>query len=497
MDNNKKSLILSILLVIALGTLLTFSFLHEEKFEVPNYIYQVYLEGNKIGLIESKDELYKLINNEQAEIKNKYKVDQVYPPNGFQIIKTYTYDDELSSVEDVYSKIQDQKNFTVKGYTVTIKPTGEDSELIYIYVLDKQIFEDSLKRIVSIFVGEDRFNQYQNETQSEIVNTGYKIENMYFDDKITIKESFISANERIFTNSTDLTKYLLFGDNNEDREYTVVQGDTVESIAEANKLNVDELLVANQNIKSSDALLAIGQKLNVALINPVLTLIYEELVVEDLPSQFQTEYVDDPNQYMGIETVKQEGQDGINRTTYRTQFINGARNQGIKIIGQPIPIKTTQNKIIARGTKRNSTVTGNFVPTNSVWQWPTNVPYVITSGFGWRWGALHEGIDISGTGFGSPIYAALDGNVVAAGWGGMVGNLAGLNVVLQHDNGYYTVYAHMSKVYVSVGQRVARGQAIGGMGMTGAATGVHLHFGLYYGVPYNGGYTLNPMRLWN
>ena len=144
MDNNKKSLILSILLVIALGTLLTFSFLHEEKFEVPNYIYQVYLEGNKIGLIESKDELYKLINNEQAEIKNKYKVDQVYPPNGFQIIKTYTYDDELSSVEDVYSKIQDQKNFTVKGYTVTIKPTGEDSELIYIYVLDKQIFEDSL-----------------------------------------------------------------------------------------------------------------------------------------------------------------------------------------------------------------------------------------------------------------------------------------------------------------------------------------------------------------
>jgi murein DD-endopeptidase MepM/ murein hydrolase activator NlpD len=320
---------------------------------------------------------------------------------------------------------------------------------------------------------------------------------MYFDDKITIKESFISANERIFTNSTDLTKYLLFGDNNEDREYTVVQGDTVESIAEANKLNVDELLVANQNIKSSDALLAIGQKLNVALINPVLTLIYEELVVEDLPSQFQTEYVDDPNQYMGIETVKQEGQDGINRTTYRTQFINGARNQGIKIIGQPIPIKSTQNKIIARGTKRNSTVTGNFVPTNSVWQWPTNVPYVITSGFGWRWGALHEGIDISGTGFGSPIYAALDGNVVAAGWGGMVGNLAGLNVVIQHDNGYYTVYAHMSKVYVSVGQRVARGQAIGGMGMTGAATGVHLHFGLYYGVPYNGGYTLNPMRLWN
>ena len=78
----------------------------------------------------------------------------------------------------------------------------------------------------------------------------------------------------------------------------------------------------------------------------------------------------------------------------------------------------------------------------------------------------------------------------------MVGSSAGKNVVIQHSNGYYTVYAHMSDIYVSVGQSVGRGQKIGAMGRTGVATGTHLHFGVFYGMPYNGGYSINPRKLW-
>jgi murein DD-endopeptidase MepM/ murein hydrolase activator NlpD len=78
----------------------------------------------------------------------------------------------------------------------------------------------------------------------------------------------------------------------------------------------------------------------------------------------------------------------------------------------------------------------------------------------------------------------------------MVGNSAGRNVVIQHSNGYYTVYAHLSKILVSEGQTVSRGQKIGAMGHTGVAYGTHLHFGVYIGKPYNGGRPINPLRLW-
>ena len=78
----------------------------------------------------------------------------------------------------------------------------------------------------------------------------------------------------------------------------------------------------------------------------------------------------------------------------------------------------------------------------------------------------------------------------------MVGSSAGLNVVILHANGYYTVYAHCSKLYVSVGQQVSRAQIIAAMGHTGTAYGTHLHFGVYVGRPYNGGYPINPLRLW-
>ena len=107
-------------------------------------------------------------------------------------------------------------------------------------------------------------------------------------------------------------------------------------------------------------------------------------------------------------------------------------------------------------------------------------------------------MDISGTGYGSPLYAVLDGEVYQAQWGGVVGNSAGYNVVIKHDNGYYTVYAHCSKLYVKKGQRVSRRQKIAAMGASGTVTGTHLHFGVFYGgVPYNGGKSVDPRKLWS
>ena len=110
--------------------------------------------------------------------------------------------------------------------------------------------------------------------------------------------------------------------------------------------------------------------------------------------------------------------------------------------------------------------------------------------------STHDGVDITGTGYGSPIYAIQDGVVVQAQYGGIVGKSSGLNIVVQHPNGYYSIYAHLSALYVSAGDTVTRKQKIGAMGNSGVVTGTHLHLGISIGIPYNGGTFINPLRLW-
>ena len=505
--SNKNDITICAIITIILTIMVGYEFLNMKESISPYYKYRIYLDGEKIGLIQSKDELYSMINKEQTEIKKKYKVSKVYPPKGFEIIKVNTYDTNNNSISDVYEKIKTLKEFTVKGYNVIIKSSETKKAPIYINILDKDVFKQALEEYVRTFIGEERYQQYLNENQPEIIDTGFTIENMYFQENITIKEAYISVDEKIYTDVDELTKYLLYGDNTEKKEYIVVQGDTVESVAYANKLSASELIIANDDIKSTEALLAIGQKVNVSYIEPKVTLIYEELVTQDTEQQYQTEIQEDSSQYTSYKAVKQKGENGINRITSRVQFINGTQNEGVTFVGDPIVIKPVVNEIIVKGTKKYYApsnpdggdvidIRGSQVDNGATWGWPTNTPYVITSPYGYRWGTLHDGIDISGTGYGSPIYASLDGTVVQAQWGGMVGNAAGINVVLAHDNGYYTVYAHLSKFYVSPGQRVARGERIGAMGHTGNAFGTHLHFGVFTGPPYNGGKSFNPLRLW-
>jgi len=100
--------------------------------------------------------------------------------------------------------------------------------------------------------------------------------------------------------------------------------------------------------------------------------------------------------------------------------------------------------------------------------WP--VHGVVTSGFGWRWGRMHEGIDISAPA-GTTIRAVAAGTVIYAGWMGGYGNLT----IVDHGNGLATAYAHQSAIYVGGGS-VSQGTAIGAVGCTGSCTGNHLHF---------------------
>lgn len=106
---------------------------------------------------------------------------------------------------------------------------------------------------------------------------------------------------------------------------------------------------------------------------------------------------------------------------------------------------------------------------SSGWVWPTSGP--VTSGFGYRWGRMHEGIDI-GAPSGTPIYAATSGTVSYAGSMGGYGNI----VLIDHGGSVTTAYAHQTSILVGVGTSVGAGQQIGTVGSTGASTGPHLHF---------------------
>jgi len=108
-------------------------------------------------------------------------------------------------------------------------------------------------------------------------------------------------------------------------------------------------------------------------------------------------------------------------------------------------------------------------PAASGFIWP--VHGVVTSVFGWRWGRMHEGVDIA-VGSGTPVVSAAAGTVIVAGWSGGYGNL----VVVDHGNGIATAYGHNTNVTVFVGQSVAQGQLIAYSGSTGHSTGPHVHF---------------------
>jgi hypothetical protein len=160
--NKTKGYILSFLVTALISILMGFSFITEESYSKPISIYQVYLDGEKIGLIDSKEELYSLINKEQVEIKDEYQVDQGYPPKGFKLIKKNTYDNKITTVEKVYEEIKEQKEFTIKGYTITIKSDLEGAEPIYLYVLNQETFKEALTNVITTFIGEERYEQYMN-----------------------------------------------------------------------------------------------------------------------------------------------------------------------------------------------------------------------------------------------------------------------------------------------------------------------------------------------
>lgn len=472
----------------------------------PSVVYTVYLDGEIIGFIESKESFEEYINNKEESLRKLYDVDTIYTPKGVEIKKTVTYNADIESNDSVYNKIIAIKNFTIKGIEITITNLNvEDYETKTINVLSKEVFDEALEKTIQAFIDSEDYSAFMNDTQEEIVDVGSNIESISIEETVTYKETYISTNEEIFTDVDVLAKYLLYGSTGDPATYVVKEGDTIEDIATANKLNVQEFLIANPEFTSVNNLLYTSQEVVVGLIDPIISIVVDVHEVIDEEKQYETEIQYDETLYIGSEYVEREGEDGLYRVTRKYQYINGQLSNAVVI--SSAELKPSVNKILVKGDKYVASVADL-----SYWAWPTNTPYSISSGRGYRWGSWHDAIDIIGPGYGSAIYAANNGVVAytvtgcTAGYSGCGGG-GGNYIIINHNAGnYYTVYMHLSAVYVTIGQTVARGQRIGSMGNTGNVDpmpystcpycGTHLHFALYKGMPYQGGYDIDPYTVY-
>lgn len=509
MKNKKTRLSISLILVVIIAISSIFIVGVElTKNKTPNEMYAIYLEGKKIGTVSSKEEFNNYINTQEEKLKEEYNVDSIHTPKGVEIKKVVTYSNKTNTNDEMYKVLVSSENFTIKGVVVEINKEAEEGkkpETITINLLNKEIFDEAIIDIIKAFVDDKEYEAFMTSSQEPITDTGELIEDIYIKENITYREDYISTNEKIFKDADELTMYLMYGTTEKQTTYVVKEGDTIASIAEANKLNVQEFLIANPEFTSENNLLYTSQEVLVGLINPIISVVVEKHSVQEEVKKYVTEIKYDEDLIIGYSYTERKGEDGLDKVTRKYQYING-QIADVALVGS-VEVKPSVSEIVVKGDK--------YVPNVadlSYWAWPTAKPYSITTYYQYRWGQFHAAIDIS-VSFGSPIYAANNGTVYDIGTGCVRGDTKcngtrGNYIIINHNAGnYYTQYMHLNTVLVKPGQTVARGQRIGTMGNTGyvvptpaygssSYAGTHLDFGVWKGIPYRGGYHINPFNIY-
>lgn len=267
----------------------------------------------------------------------------------------------------------------------------------------------------------------------------------------------------------DEIEEMLSGVQQAQRVYTVQSGDTLWGIAQKNDLTFKELCNLNPDFKGEQlnekSSIKPGDELIVTKEETYLEVRISKIVTweESIPYTTITEKSD--KILLGKTEVAQQGVEGVRSVTAECVYDTSGNllSQNVlssEVVREPIPQK------VLKGNK-NSYISGSG---QFIWPVPS---YRRVS----RWyGGSHRGVDITGA-LGTPIYATAAGTVQKSGYERAgAGTNYGYSIILNHGNGYTSVYAHCSSLVVSAGQYVQQGQLLGYMGSTGRSTGVHLHF---------------------
>lgn len=454
--------------------------------------YRVYINGKDVGLVASREDAEAAI---KAAISN-LAADLGYDPDVKPEIRYYEEFSEDGGV-DASSLIPQMENLIkdgidvikVKAYAMKIGDDlvvslASEEEVLQVlknvetkYVSDPSIFDvtldaspyNSLVQIPAITMVQEPLAEKSLQSTSSTGGTtdtavdpksnGTTI-GAQFSKEIMVAETYVAQDsiQSVEEATGEITK-----ENVAPKTYTVQEGDSASLIAQVNNMATAELYSMNPGLETGEFSLQIGDELNVMVPEAELSVTtIEETTYTEVIAR-ETTYVDDPEVYIGEEVVTESGSDGEKTVAARLTKINGVLSSST-IISETVTLEPV-NQVVAKGTKElpPKHATGNFVmPVSS---------YRFTSGFGYRWGTLHAGVDLAAS-TGTKIFASDGGTVVYAGWYYGYGYL----VEIDHGNGYTTRYGHCSSISVSEGQKVGQYEEIARVGNTGNSTGSHCHF---------------------
>ncbi|WP_156289909.1 M23 family metallopeptidase [Oceanobacillus salinisoli] len=453
-------------LCLALG--LTISTVHAEE-EVKT-IYHVYMDGTYLGKVNDEAVIQNIIDDKIAEESKEYENLDL------------TIGEDLNYVsEKVFSPSYDNEA-VAKALESEISVMAEAIELkigneIVGYFHDQETADEVIQEYKSQYVDEEDLERLESEKDQEEEDLDESeveerpepslqlgdtiISEVLLTEEITTSEGEIAPND-LLTKEEGLT--LLEKGTLEEKVHQVSEGEVLGGIASKYELSMEKLLEINPSI-TEDTLIQIGQEINVMDYEPFVDVIVKEETLVEESINYETEVIESDDLYKGEEKVQQEGKDGKKEVHYVIETVNGFEEKKEKI--EETVTEEPVNKVIIKGTKViPSRGTGNL-------SWPAVGGYV-SSKMGERWGKMHKGIDIARPS-NRNILAADNGVIESAGYSGGYGN----KIVINHNNGMKTIYAHLASMDVKVGQTVEKGKKIGVMGSTGNSTGIHLHFEVY------------------
>lgn len=424
-------LVISIVLVMVVAASTAFAVYK------PGFVYRVYVDGIDIGTVSDLDEYAEILGYllDEAENETDLSLDfaqEVSAQREFQWGPETDADQVQTSLETVVSFITVGWAIAVEGETLLWLAEQEQAEEVLEMVGKHYSSESSTRKLVSAEILDDVEIRSEEVLPEDIV------------DVETATAIITQGREKIET-------------------YVVSRGDSLWSIARSANMSENQLRDANPNLKSN--VLSVGQTLNLVMAEPQINVRTVETVLTYESIPFTTSYRSSSSLWYYQSRTAQAGVPGRREVSYEVEFINGVevsrKELGSRVESQPV------TRIVEQGTARwPSQATGMF-------RWPLNSGR-ISDRFGsfqsWR-NQRHQGVDIA-VGTGTPIYAAAGGTVETSTYHNSYGNY----VIIDHGNGYKTLYAHASSLAVRVGQRVSKGDLIARVGSTGFSTGPHLHF---------------------
>ncbi|WP_308636962.1 peptidoglycan DD-metalloendopeptidase family protein [Paenibacillus silvisoli] len=447
----KKPLILAAG-AVALLTIAGFSGSHYVKAHTVDFV-EVYHNGKLIGEVKTEDQVKDLISSKEKQMQEKNAGLHMVLDTG-----TITY-----SSKSAYNAEPDA-TATLTKLDGLLKSHAEGVELVVDgkrvgVVKDKATATALLKRV------ENKYAPKVKAGKAEVTALSYSADGSLKSKSALKSVKFV---EKVATNSTDVQPtdiadpeqlYLqLIKGTVKPTKYTVKEGDCVGCIAHDFDISPQVIYERNKWIK--DDMIKVGDVLDLTVLQPQVTVETVENVTETESIEPATVIQKNSNLKAGQTKVIREGKSGKKQLVYRLVKQNGYL-MSEELISEVV-LEPSVPAIVMKGTK---VVLGEG---SGRFSWPVT-GHRLTSSFGQRWGTLHRGVDMVGN---HNIMAADNGTVSFTGTRPGLGNC----IIINHHNGYETVYGHLSKISVKKGQTVEKGDRIGIMGNTGHSFGTHLHF---------------------